>query len=153
MALCPHLRIAMKSPYSMCRGSVFSKYRRLKVAALSAGIQNKRTATSAVSGEYPRRPRGFPGGLAKHNNEMWTLSTTQVTQGVMLILPEDIGLYNDVISRWESVTLNLLSEKTFNDNKSKMTFIENCGDFPGGPVVKTLGFHYREHGFHPWSGS
>ena len=61
----------------------------------------------------------------KHNNEMWTLPTAQVTQGVMLVLPEDIGPYNDVISRWKSATLNLLSEKIFNDNKSKMTFIEN----------------------------
>ena len=26
------------------------------------------------------------------------------------------------------------------------------GDFPGGPVVKTLRFHRRGHGFDPWSG-
>ena len=26
------------------------------------------------------------------------------------------------------------------------------GDFPGGPVVKTLHFHFRRHGFDPWSG-
>ena len=26
------------------------------------------------------------------------------------------------------------------------------GDFPGRPVVKTLRFHYRGHGFDPWSG-
>ena len=25
-------------------------------------------------------------------------------------------------------------------------------DFPGSPVVKTLGFHCRRHGFDPWSG-
>ena len=25
-------------------------------------------------------------------------------------------------------------------------------DFPGGPVVKTLRFHCRGHGFDPWSG-
>ena len=24
-------------------------------------------------------------------------------------------------------------------------------DFPGGPVVKTRHFHYRGHGFDPWS--
>ena len=24
------------------------------------------------------------------------------------------------------------------------------GDFPGGPVVKTLSFHCRGDGFHPW---
>ena len=26
-------------------------------------------------------------------------------------------------------------------------------DFPGGVVVKTLGFPSREHGFDPWSGN
>ena len=26
-------------------------------------------------------------------------------------------------------------------------------DFPGGPVVKTLCIHYREHGFNPQSGN
>ena len=46
-------------------------------------------------------------------------------QGALLVLPEDIGLYNDTISRWESITLNLLSGKTFDDNKAKMRFIEN----------------------------
>jgi len=25
-------------------------------------------------------------------------------------------------------------------------------DFPGGPVVKTSGFHWRGQGFSPWSG-
>ena len=27
------------------------------------------------------------------------------------------------------------------------------GDFPGGPVVKTLRFHCRGHGFDPWLGN
>ena len=30
--------------------------------------------------------------------------------------------------------------------------IKVWGDFPGGPVVKTLHFHFRRHGFDPWSG-
>ena len=25
-------------------------------------------------------------------------------------------------------------------------------DLPGGPVVKTSGFHWKGHGFSPWSG-
>ena len=29
----------------------------------------------------------------------------------------------------------------------------SLGDFLGGPVVKTLHFHRRRHGFHPWSGN
>ena len=28
-----------------------------------------------------------------------------------------------------------------------------CGDFPGGPVVKTPQFHCRGHGFDPWLGN
>ena len=31
--------------------------------------------------------------------------------------------------------------------------IQVWGDFPGGPVVKTLYFQYRGHGFDPWLGN
>ena len=38
----------------------------------------------------------------------------------------------------------------------KDLYLENCKnlvrDFPGSPVVKTLHFHHRGHGFDPWSG-
>ena len=27
------------------------------------------------------------------------------------------------------------------------------GDFPGSPVIRTLCFHCRQHGFDPWSGN
>ena len=30
---------------------------------------------------------------------------------------------------------------------------EKEGDFPGGPVVKTLYYYCREQGFKPWSGN
>ena len=33
------------------------------------------------------------------------------------------------------------------------TFKTPRGDFPGSPVVKTLNFQCREHGFNSWSGS
>ena len=29
----------------------------------------------------------------------------------------------------------------------------DCGDFPGGPVVKTARFQCRGRGFDPWSGN
>ena len=34
-------------------------------------------------------------------------------------------------------------------------FVLKCptGEFPGGPVVRTLHFHCRGHGFNPWSGN
>ena len=34
-----------------------------------------------------------------------------------------------------------------------MERIINYGDFPGGPVVKTLCFHCRGRRFDPWSGN
>ena len=30
---------------------------------------------------------------------------------------------------------------------------KSCQDFSGGPVVKTLCFHCRGHGFDPWLGN
>lgn len=45
--------------------------------------------------------------------------------GVMLVLPPDPGLWADVISRWESITINRLNDTTWHDNKSKLTFVEN----------------------------
>ena len=33
-----------------------------------------------------------------------------------------------------------------------LCIFENLWDFPGGLVVKTLGFHCRGHRFDPWSG-
>ncbi|KAL9262527.1 Polyprotein P3-like protein [Drosera capensis] len=72
-----------------------------------------------------RMPQGFPGGPDRFHNEQWNLPTTQTTQGAMLILPENIGLYADVISRWEAITLNLLVDKVFNNNTAKVQYIEN----------------------------
>ena len=40
--------------------------------------------------------------------------------------------------------------------EKELPFISNIKrfrDFPGGPVVKSLHFQCREHGFHPWSGN
>ena len=31
--------------------------------------------------------------------------------------------------------------------------ISHVGDIPGGPVIKTLCFHCRGHGFDPWLGN
>ncbi|KAJ4757828.1 polyprotein [Rhynchospora pubera] len=58
-------------------------------------------------------------------NERFNLPTAQASQGAILVLPEDIGLYSEVISRWESITLNLINEKNWADNKSKVNYIEN----------------------------
>ena len=84
-------------------------------------------STSQQSSSSWQRPKklSLPGGVGHHHNEMLNLPAAMQQQGALLVLPEDIGLYNDTISRWESITLNLLSERTFDDNKAKMMFIEN----------------------------
>ncbi|QHG11155.1 polyprotein [Pitaya badnavirus 1] len=53
------------------------------------------------------------------------LPPAQNLTGVMLVLPQNPLLYSDTISRWESITLNLVREKTWADNASKVNFIEN----------------------------
>ena len=51
-------------------------------------------------------------------------------------------------------SLSILSKK--NTHTHKETEEPLCSvsgpDFPGGPVVRTLRFQCREHGFDPWSG-
>ena len=44
-------------------------------------------------------------------------------------------------------------KKSCNFPKSHSTDEKSLVDFPGGPVVKTLRFHCRGHGFDPWSGN
>ena len=36
--------------------------------------------------------------------------------------------------------------------ESKSAQIRELRELPGGPLVKTLPFQHRQHGFHPWSG-
>nr|GEY12182.1 TPA: orf y [Tanacetum cinerariifolium] len=43
----------------------------------------------------------------------------------MLILPADLSLWSDVISRWESITINRLNSQTWSDNKAKLAFVDN----------------------------
>ncbi|KAJ1685557.1 hypothetical protein LUZ63_016947 [Rhynchospora breviuscula] len=99
-----------------------------------------RTDVGASSSQFQGiRPRGLPGGIGRHQNEQWNLPIASQTQGAMLVLPEDIGLYNDTISRWESITLNLLSEKNFDDNKAKVVYIENLL----GEIEKKIWIQWR----------
>ncbi|KAJ4809322.1 polyprotein [Rhynchospora pubera] len=75
--------------------------------------------------EIKARLGNIRGGYARQMNERFNLPTAQDSQGAILVLPEDIGLYSEVISRWESITLNLVNEKNWADNKSKVNYIEN----------------------------
>ncbi|KAJ4768479.1 polyprotein [Rhynchospora pubera] len=75
--------------------------------------------------EIKARLGNIRGGYARQMNERFNLPTAQASQGAILVLPEDIRLYSKVISRWESITLNLINEKNWADNKSKVNYIEN----------------------------
>ncbi|GKF65357.1 hypothetical protein Tco_0191874 [Tanacetum coccineum] len=43
----------------------------------------------------------------------------------LLVLPEDPGLWDDTISRWETITINVLNSQSWADNKSKLLYVEN----------------------------
>ncbi len=65
------------------------------------------------------------GGFTYRGNSNVTLPSAQQPGGALLVLPNDIGLYEDAISRWENITLNALSDKDFPDRQSKMIYMEN----------------------------
>ncbi|GKB97811.1 hypothetical protein Tco_0983948 [Tanacetum coccineum] len=75
---------------------------------------------------YPQgKGNNFYGGYGEYHNSQWTLPPAWTESGVMLVLPADPGLWSDVISRWESITINRLNSQTWSDNKAKLDFVEN----------------------------
>ena len=61
-------------------------------------------------------------------------------------------MYKELIQLNSQKKSKYLTEKWAKDRihtSSKKTHRE----FPGGPLVRTLHFHCREHGFSPWSGN
>ncbi|WOL20158.1 hypothetical protein Cni_G28960 [Canna indica] len=71
------------------------------------------------------RVNGLRGGYSRQHDERFMLPSAQTNTGAILVLSKHLGQYSDVISRWESITLNLVNEKNWPDNKSKMCYIEN----------------------------
>ncbi|GJY60654.1 hypothetical protein Tco_0461311 [Tanacetum coccineum] len=75
---------------------------------------------------YPQgKSKIFNGGYGEYHNSQWTLPPAWTESGVMLVLPSDPGLWSEVISRWESITINRLNNQTWSDNKAKLAFVEN----------------------------
>ena len=77
--------------------------------------------TPTFEERVPRAGR-FRGG---YNNEMWTLPSAQQQQGAMFVIPEQLGLFHDAFSRWESITRNHVAEKGFTDPRDKIEYMEN----------------------------
>nr|GEZ41981.1 TPA: orf y [Tanacetum cinerariifolium] len=75
---------------------------------------------------YPQgKGNNFYGGYGEYHNSQWTLPPVWTESGVMLVLPADPGIWSDVISRWESITINRLNSQTWSGNKAKLAFVEN----------------------------
>ncbi|GKA88425.1 Orf y [Tanacetum coccineum] len=75
---------------------------------------------------YPQgKSKIFSGEYGEYYNSQQTLPPAWTEFRVMLILPAYPGLWSEVISRWESITINRLNNQTWSDNKAKLAFVEN----------------------------
>ncbi|GJW08833.1 RNA-directed DNA polymerase [Tanacetum coccineum] len=73
----------------------------------------------------PKSQKGFKGDYGNYHNQQWSLPPAYAGTGALLVLPEDPGLWDDTISRWESITINMLNSQSWPDNKSKLLYVEN----------------------------
>ncbi|AVA17861.1 polyprotein [Birch leaf roll-associated virus] len=55
----------------------------------------------------------------------WYLPGAQIDNGVILVLPQDIGQYSAAVERWMTITLNVVNSRQFDSNQDKVNFIEN----------------------------
>ncbi|BBL52464.1 hypothetical protein QKP79_gp3 [Aucuba ringspot virus] len=63
----------------------------------------------------------------RHGRPMapWMLPTAYQRQGALLVLPPEVTSHADAITTWETVTLNLLRDLTFDSLQEKVDYIEN----------------------------
>ncbi|GKD36796.1 hypothetical protein Tco_1257003 [Tanacetum coccineum] len=73
----------------------------------------------------PKSHKGFKGDYGNYHNQQWSLPPAYAGTGALLVLPEDPGLWDDTISRWETITMNVLNSQSWSDNKSKLLYVEN----------------------------
>ncbi|GKA11394.1 Orf y [Tanacetum coccineum] len=77
------------------------------------------------SQSQPKSQKGFKGDYGNYHNQQWSLPPAYAGTGALLVLPEDPGLWDDTISRWETITINVLNGQSWSDNKSKLLYVEN----------------------------
>lgn len=87
--------------------------------ALRQNLQNQQTDFT-IGDTREVRFRG-----RRPQDDVWALPSAQQTQGAMLVLPNDIKLYEDVIARWESITINLINQLSWGSNRDKVDYLEN----------------------------
>ncbi|GJX20683.1 Orf y [Tanacetum coccineum] len=73
----------------------------------------------------PKSQKGFKGDYGNYHNQQWSLPSAYAGTGALLVLPENPGLRDDTISRWETITINILNSQSWSDNKSKLLYVEN----------------------------
>lgn len=71
--------------------------------------------TTYTSGRF--RPKDY--------SSNWQLPSAQQTTGAMFYMPLELGKFDEVFSRWESITKNLISQHSFLSGKEKAEFMEN----------------------------
>ncbi|AQM50987.1 ORF3 [Wisteria badnavirus 1] len=90
-------------------------------AAAQGLRQNIPEVSNFVGGARPPPKSKVPYGAPAN----WNLPSAQQSQGVMLVLPYDIGMYAEVINRWESINVNVVNSMNWDSNQDKVDFIEN----------------------------
>ncbi|GMN74813.1 hypothetical protein TIFTF001_054450 [Ficus carica] len=80
------------------------------------------TSNAAPPPNFDRRNVKFRAG---YNDELWSLPPAQQKGGAMLVIPEQIRMFHDVFSRWESITKNHVSSQGFTDTRDKIEYMEN----------------------------
>ncbi|GKC76377.1 hypothetical protein Tco_1127151, partial [Tanacetum coccineum] len=75
--------------------------------ASSSGIYNP--PIDSMIGPPPKSQKGFKGDYGNYHNQQWSLPPAYAGTGALLVLPEDPGLWDDTISRWETITINMLN--------------------------------------------
>ncbi|ATV81254.1 polyprotein [Grapevine badnavirus 1] len=99
-------------------------------------INGAGTSYAAASPPNFNRRVNFKAG---YNDELWSLPPAQQKGGAMFVIPEQIGMFHDVFSRWESITKNHVSSQGFTDVRDKLEYMENLL----GEVEKLLWIQWR----------
>nr|QUS52905.1 polyprotein [Theobroma cacao] len=116
----------------------------MKMALLHQPLMRTRFVTTAdgnAQGTMP--PVIFDDYAVAHLRKLWShkynLPSALQNVGAMLVLPDDISQYEDVINRWESITVNIVGNQQFNSNKEKVDYIENLL----GEIVKLTWLQWK----------
>ncbi|TYH61116.1 hypothetical protein ES332_D07G027800v1 [Gossypium tomentosum] len=115
--------------FSASSGVVTSPYRPPQDTAMTPTGYAPATAQASISA--PRQPI-FEGYTPRRPNfkrydatEFWQFPSAQAQTGAMFVIPRQIGMFDEVFARWESITKNYVATQGFSDPKDKAEFMEN----------------------------